>query len=426
MDPSVVRACDWILANDPQTSPVPSGWIDLQAGYWRFTMSTSFPVGTVLRIDGQYPNSRLFSFAVEQGLSAVVSSLTDFEIAPSAGSATPYSGPTTYDPSVAPGGKYTAYLVFGPKPAQPAPNTMYVDTSTFPTNDTDVVVIMRIYNAPPGQATAAAGNVPLPTLTVETAQGDVPLSSYKPGTPACKALNAAEGAFSTALTEKISAAQSTPKAPNPIPAMPVPAAPKFRLYRSVKQDQGLDLTLNPDAQYGTWYISQTKADLVYIRALAPTYVTQPGVGQQPHSTDSDAQVRHWAVCSNGSSLLNSRTFQCVEDYTATIGSDGYFNIIISIPGKKPALTLLAQGYDWLTYGETNIDVPIYRQLRPSPDYAQAMANVADGDAASQDRIARVMGSYMPQITYCGGSVFAQHAQAGESRAQVFAACQAGQ
>ena len=441
VDMSSVTACDWVLGQNPQATAYPSGWIDLQAGYWSFSMSTSFPVGTTVRIQGQYPNVRFFSFNVGQGIGEVVDYREDYRIAPFSGSQSPFTGPTTYDSSIAPGGTYTAYLVFGPKPAQSAKNTMYVDTSTFPSTVKSVVTILRLYNAPPSQPIADTGGYPLPTLTVETAQGDIPISSFKPGTTSCQNSNNLAMSISTAATAALNALYSVPQAPNPIPPLPAPAAPAFYIYRPTDSSVSANLTINADIQYGFWEIRQTPGDLVYIRALAPGYVTQPGVGAQPLSSDSNAQLRHWALCTNGIGpivnglsasfktaleLANSQTFGCVEDYTATIDSDGYFNVIISIPGKKPAASLLAQGYDWLTYGNTNIGLPIYRQLVPSPDYSQAMANVATSAALVQGLIAQVMGSYMPQITYCGGTVFANHVQAGNSHAQVFAACQAGQ
>ena len=442
VDMSSVTACDWVVSQNPQATTVPSGWIDLQAGYWSFTLSTSFPVGTVVRIQGQYPNARFFSFNVEQGVGAVVDDRQDYRIAPFTGSQSPFTGPTSYDASIAPGGTYTVYLVFGPKPAQAAKNTMYVDTSTFPSGTKSVVTILRIYNAPPNQPIAESGGYPLPTLTVETAQGDIPIASFKPGSASCQRSNNMSTAIATAATEALNALYSVPQAPNPIPPLPVPAAPPFYIYRPANSDLGSNLTINADTQYGFWEIKQTPGDLVYLRALAPTYVTQPGVGAQPpYTNDNDANLRHWAVCTNGIGpiidglaanlttaieLANSQTFACVEDYNASIDSDGYFNVIISIPGKKPAASLLSQGYDWLTYGNTNIGVPIYRQVLPTPDYSQAMANVSSNVVTLPQLVAQVMGSYMPQATYCGGTVFANHVQAGNSHAQVFAACQAGQ
>ncbi|MDR3418316.1 MAG: hypothetical protein P4L83_19245 [Nevskia sp.] len=425
IDMANLTACDWILANDPETTPVPSGWIDLKAGYWTFKMSKNFPVGIRVRIDGQYPNTRFFSIAAEEGIGTVVDSRADYRIAPLTDGTSPFVGQSTYDPTIAPGAPYKAYLVLGPKPAQSAKNAIYIDPTTLPSSTQDILVIMRMYNPPPGQAIAKAGNVPLPKLTVETAQGDVPLSSFKPGTASCQATFNSQAAISTLGTEIISAGEAKPQAPGPIPPQPVPAAPAFVIYRPSNTKLSANLTINPDVQYGYWTLSQTAGDLVYLRALVPGYVTQPGVGAQPHSTEDNAQVRHWAVCTNGSKLVNSRTFACAEDYTASIDSDGYYNVLISIPGKKPAASLLAKGYDWLTYGQTTTDLPIYRQLVPSPDYGQAMANVSDDNVTNEGQIANVMGAYMPQATYCGSTVFATHVQNGESHAQVFAACQAG-
>src|SRR5688500_11960763 len=93
---------DWVLHMGPTTvnALAPDG----QANYWFHHYST-LP-GSRLRIEGQYPKARFFSFAVQDETLMTLGSLRDDRIAPDK------SNPSSY----------TAYVDFGATPANPARN----------------------------------------------------------------------------------------------------------------------------------------------------------------------------------------------------------------------------------------------------------------------------------------------------------------
>jgi hypothetical protein len=404
-------ACDWSPGDNTPTESTPPGsirygWVDLSAGYWQMLLSPSFPVGTRFRLEGQYPDARYFSYQLYAGNVTNLAQFTDYQIVPDPGNLSPFTGPTTLNRSILFGGHYTIYLVFGPKPANPAPNTAYIDKSQF-TSKQQAVFGYRIYNNFDGLTVAQTGGVPLPTVVEETSNGDVPLANIQ--TPAlCNlGLNGRnnERLLVASLLDRF---QALPQHPNPIPAQPVPPAPVFSLY----QEDASTWLINRDNRYLYTQVSQRLGDLVLFRAKAPSFTTQPGAGPEP-------QLRHWSMCENSS--VSVETYSCIEDEDAAIDAGGFFNIVMSVPTKRPSNADHVHGFDWMDWGTTYSAMPIFRHMIASPNFTQSAFSVpVGGDPAT------IMGDYYPLATYCANSVFSAHTNAGETPAQVFAACQVGQ
>lgn len=406
---SLNLTCDWRPANgtptaDGQTN-IRYGYIELAAGYWQFFLSPYFPKGTRFVIHGQYPAARNFSYQLYNGAQLGLGYLDDYKIQPDPGSQSPFNGVNTLDTGIAPGGNYTINIIYGAAPAAAPPNTLYVDSSKFSIGS-QAVFIYRIYNPTNGRV-AEHGGVPMPAVYEITSQGEEPLSSLDE-TTACNVGIGQRNARRVVRAEISDTIYARPERPNPIPAQPVPAAPVF-----VLRDNPSDVLLNVDVRYIYTILSQKPGDLVLMRAKAPTYATGPGAGADP-------QLRHWSVCENA--YVTVETYACIEDSGAVIDGDGFFNIVISVPAKMPAYANHAHGFDWLTYGTDDEGAPIFRHMLASPDFAQSAFKVPTGDAAQAPQI---MGEYFPVATYCSGAVFDAHAGAGETPAQVFAACAIG-
>src|SRR5687767_8069346 len=73
--------------------------VDTNAVYWGGTYA-GVP-GTRIRIEGQFPRARYMSWNLYDSAARPIDALSDVQIAPS------------------PGGDYTAFIEFGPRPAQP-------------------------------------------------------------------------------------------------------------------------------------------------------------------------------------------------------------------------------------------------------------------------------------------------------------------
>ena len=408
--PKTEVACNWRVANGtPEANTPPGalrwGYLDLAAGYYQVILSPGFPVGTRFRFAGQYPAARNFSYQLYNGGSEELDELADYEVAPDAGSQSPFNGVNTVNTAIQPGGQYTAYLGYGAKPASPAANTIYVDPTQI-TIGSQVVLVYRVYNAFSGITVAQHGDVPLPTVYEETAQGDVPLASIDT-TLICDAGIGARDTERRSFSAASDVANSLPQSPGAIPAQPVPAAPVFLL-----RDSTSDILVNEDNRYMYAELSQTAGDLILMRVRAPSFATQAGAG-------SDPQLRHWSLCENA--MLSAETYSCIEDQDATLDSGGFFNAVISVVSKRPANATAQYGFNWLAYGTTNVGFPIFRHMLPSPNFKQSAFDVPAG-ATPQS----IMGDYFPVATYCSNAVFAEHTQAGETPASVFAGCQAGQ
>ena len=408
--PTGTLACNWRVANGTPQAGTPAGalrwgYLDLAAGYYQVILSPKFPVGTRFQFDGQYPAARNFSYQLYNGGSQELAELPDYEVVPDSGSQSPFNGVNTVDTAIRSGGHYTVYLEYGAKPAKPAANTIYLDPSQItPLNQ--VVLIYRVYNAFSGISVAEHGGVPLPAAYEVTARGLETLASID-NALLCDLGIGARDTERRSFSAGSDLINSQPQRPGAIAAQPVPAPPAFIL-----RDSTSDILVNEDNRYIYAELSQTAGDLVLMRVRAPSFATQPGAG-------SDPQLRHWSLCENA--MLSAETYSCVEDSDATLDSGGFFNVVIAVASKRPANATARYGFNWLAYGTTNVGFPIFRHMLPSPNFKQSAFSVPAGVSAQS-----VMGDYFPVATYCSNAVFAAHTQAGDTPAQVFAACQAGQ
>src|SRR5688500_644509 len=132
--------------------------VDTNAVYWGGTYA-ALP-GTRIRIEGQYPHSRYISWNVYDAAARPIDALSDVELAPDPGSSNPFlpgADRTVTQRS------YTAFIEVGPRPAQPAPNTLYTGDSRGGT------FLYRVYVPDAGRD--EKGGVPLPKVTLESAGG---------------------------------------------------------------------------------------------------------------------------------------------------------------------------------------------------------------------------------------------------------------
>src|SRR5438552_4514567 len=120
--PSTGTSCAWPFRLDPTVAN--TLYPDSAANYW-ITDIPAVP-GETLTIKGAFPYSRYMSFTTYTPYLFSVDGLHDSDIAPDPGSANPFlPGLDRY----ATPRDYTATVVFGQKPASPAPNTLYTTSA---------------------------------------------------------------------------------------------------------------------------------------------------------------------------------------------------------------------------------------------------------------------------------------------------------
>ena len=398
-EPNLQAGCDWVLAYDPAVPQYGNNaYPETRARYWFAAVSDTAPAGSRLRIEGQYPDARYSAFHVHDGNAYTLDALADYEIAPDLGSVIRLLSRTGIDLHQPYGGHYTAYVrINTAAPAVREPNTLYRK----PPGVLDgkarkrTLIAYRTYLALGGNE----GDVPLPKLTLETPNGDIPLPNPADAA-ACKTL---ESDF------RKSSAGNLPLGIGIVipPLVPV-REPVFRKYDGSGMDTlGIGVGYNPHNGFMATKGDSSYGDALLVRVRLPTYTTQAQHGAAP-------LLRYWSLCENGAN--NTKVYGCLSDQDLAPDASGYATIVISADTAKPAYLTAARGFSWLNWGPDQTSAILIRELLAQPDWLQSIANAP----TQQPETAR--GSYMPLATYCARTTLQQLAPQGAAAA--FAACQA--
>lgn len=408
---AIALNCSWLVRSDPDLLNI--AFPDEAATYWVAALP-ALP-GTRLRIEGEYPHSRYFSYNAYDPALRPTDAITDYQLDPS-------EGGNPYRNAGASHGRYVAYLKPGMVPQAREPNTIYAGSIDL-LNRVDLpnpvwLLIYRIYLAEGSRS----GGVPLPKLTLETAGGTatpVALERCNPLPP-----EGLPGLVNGVIRDSS----------NPLPGLPFPLAPKqpqmlrfYGLPEALRQlvsnavgfqlplgaitgaDTGGGFLSNIDNAYVTGIASRDKGSLYILRARAPRYARQPA--EAPLGA---AQVRYWSICTN--EFVSQRYVDCLSDFEVPVDAQGYFTLVVSDPAQKPANATDANAMAWLPWGSIYPDsVLIYRHMLPSPHFTQAVQNVPYGTPPVD-----VMGEYLPRIAYCDKATI----EAAGTPAAAFEACAA--
>lgn len=408
---AVAANCSWLLRSDPDLLNI--AYPDEGADYWVAAVP-ALP-GTRLRIEGQYPQARYFSYNTYDPALRPTDARTDYQL-------DPVEGGNPYRAAAPAGGRYRAYVEPGAVPATRSPNTLYAGEIRLPGGAAALpnpawVLIYRIYLAEGSRS----GSVPLPTLTLEAQGQDTPiaLESCRPQVPQ---------AVPALLNDLI----RTSSDPGVVGLLPVPIAPDepalvrfyglpetLRLLLSnaagfslplqavTAGDTGGGFLSNTDNAYVTTMMSREQGSLYLLRGRAPSHASP--AREAPLGA---AQLRYWSICTN--EFVSQRYVACLHDAQVPLDAQGYFTIVVSDPAERPATVDTVPGLAWLPWGAAYPDsVIIYRHMLPSPHYAQAIQNVPYGTPAVE-----VMGEDLPRVRYCDRATI----EAAGSAAAAFAAC----
>jgi hypothetical protein len=404
----VQAGCSWIKAYDFNSDPNRNNFAgpDTHAVYW-YAIGPTYPrPDDRIRIDGRYPQARYFSIHAYNGIGVALAqggALTDYQLAPDAGSTNPFLDPTRIDPQAGFGGSYSADVVYAaaPAPAPLPPNTLYRGYVRGGTT-ANTVLAYRVYL--PADPAAPEGAYGLPRLTlVRKGQPDLPFAvqgdAAAPDAAACQAFWSGQSAVK---------AMRRPTTDNSNP-------PTFTVLPA---DGGL--LLNRDNGYMFVDIWKQDGALVLVRGRAPT--VPGGAGALSAAVP---QLRYWSICEG--EAISTKVAGCIADVDATLVG-GNYHIVISDSRDRPATADAAHGFDWLPRATRdpaawyqNPGKVALRNLLPAPesDFPEAIQYVTDAQSP-----ATTMGAYDPQATYCSKSTFDAviAANPGATPDDVFDAC----
>lgn len=380
-------ACSWPAAFEADTTN--TAYPDSHASYWlaRFTAAP----GTHLRVDGQYPAARYFSFHAYDEAQRPVGSLADLQIAPDPGAQNPF-----VTPGAPHGGAYSLTIEPTGAPADPAPNTIYAGRMAEGTPNAAGFIIYRVYVS--DDAADRAGTVPLPDLTLETRDGAVSFPFER-----CESLPPSVGG---PVTDAIANSSYPQGAPAPVPFPPALNPPEFVKFWSLAtnlvdrfppnpltdplpRDKTGGFLSNQHINYLFALTARTHGELFVMHGKAPS--APDTFAGQDVTTPSD--LRYFSICQN--SFTTQRFTACVYDADLKV-DDGTFTLVISDPDDRPS-----NAENWLPWGAPYYDGNvIYRHMLPSADFAGAIQRVPYGTHARA-----VMGDYYPRSAYCDRATF---------------------
>jgi hypothetical protein len=359
--------------------------------------------GTRLRITGRFPHARYMSFNVYDPALRPLDAIADAQIVPDAGSTNPFLAGAD---RTAPKRSYTVFVEFGPKPAKPAPNTIYTGTGQNGTPNYAGTLIYRIYI--PDSGTGEFGGTEIPTVTAEPASASGPIAPSLCGTfskPAVSGINEAlANANSIPGLDKVtpSAGRNPPrwrKFTNLVAALGYGVSdsdatdPIFQALHRLDLDtlggSGGFLS-NIHNSYVSAITNRQLGEVVVTRFKPPTFPdTRPGAERMP-----SGQVRYWSVCQNDS--LTQRFVACLNDDRSVIGADGFATFVTSAPNQRPANATRACGVNWLPWGLSSRTVLILRHMLPDPGFGASVQR------APVDHEADTMGDGFPRSRYYAG------------------------
>jgi hypothetical protein len=369
-----VTTCGWPLKADPDLLNV--AWPDESAEYWAAPFYAT--PGSTMTIRGQFPLARYMSFHLYEG-STPVDAVTDYQLQPATGS-NPYvpGSPRTL------GGTYVLHVVYGQRPQNPGPNTLYAASLNGEPNAAGLI-LYRLY-LPQGNPT---GQVPLPEVDYSDATGASTLPCLD-----------TSGVDNGTVNQIIRSSSLPAEWPSQVPR--TSTAPTWGISRSapsttsegpVSVRTGNPFFANFDNVYLSLDVYRDRGDVLAFRAKAPAFADTDHARVMP-----EAQLRYWSVCSND--FATTRYVACMPDRSMRLDRDGYFTVVISDPAHKPANLLRTD--NWLPAGTYPDIFVLYRQMLPAPSFTQAIAFAASAAAAPQ-----TMGAYYPDTRICSTAAFEQ-------------------
>lgn len=333
------------------------------------------PRGGSVVFDGEYPFTRYFAYHPNDYETNNLDTLVDERLDPDPGSTNPWREPEAEGTRR----RYTARLVFGPKPDHPEPNTSYVGETPDGRFNPVVFLIYRIYAADQGALPPNSAGVPLPAVTILDADGEVLVrheacDPYPEGTVA-------------------------PEDGTRFPAFPVPAVRSaFHAGElSTKRTWGIpvDILGNKDVTYVSLPHAKARGEILAVRARA---FRTPGVHNGIPLWSRDTDIRLWTVCNYN--FWNGRATACVVDENVALDGAGHYTLVASSDADRPANALEKAGVTWLDTGPYPDGFLSFRFLLAEDEAVRTLKDAVDRGEASP-----AIAPYVPKVAFCSRATF---------------------
>lgn len=374
------QTCAWPRQVDASTSNtiIP----DTGAVYW--IQFFQFAPGLKIVLSGTFPDARYASLQVYDGIGSpftrngVGSTLTDYQIAPDAGSVNPWQQ------QAAPGGHYTVTLREDVAPGER--NTMPIA----PTGSTGGlgILVYRVYLPAAGDIARIA----LPGITLQQAGQSASLAP-------CTVFNLPGSAPQPASP----GAAATPTA---TPAPSASSAPPGQL-RFFKATIG-SLAPNTDTSYALAYLTPPgPGDVAVIRGRAPTHATGAHPSPWPAAGED---MRYWSMCIALATGVLPTVMNlapgggvdagCRADDDVKVDAAGEYAFVLGTEAQRAAIDGVA-GTTFLPFSAAQpatMHLLMLRDMLVNQDFGASPARVPGGNDPAAT--AAAMGPYYPQATVC--------------------------
>lgn len=397
--------CFWVGPYVKENPAFNFAYPDSGAIYW--SAAYRLPEdGSYITLEGEFPHSRYMSYNSYRADASPAQSLTDRDIEPAAGSVNPFISGNPRNDQLR---SYTISVLAGEPPANkvdaPA-NTLYDATASA---GEEAVLLYRNYVPDTGRD--QTGDVGLPRVTLHRADG-----SILQGEAACDALEVGSEPLAIPFVPETIYADHRDRY-DPSQEQPVFRATygipfllqcDFRGDCSNNPPRNTAFYANADNQYVYSFINRERGGVVVLRGRLPaTSRTLAG-----DDVFQEAQLRYWSICQN--EFYSQKVKECLYDEQVSVNPDGFYTIVTSTDGDRPANATEDCGVGYLPWPDDGDGFSIVegrdsrpddallivRNMLPAPDFAEAIQNTSvAGDETA------VMGEYLPRGRYYSKAEF---------------------
>lgn len=331
------------------------------------------PEGGRVVLRGQYLRCRYFAFHPCDFDTNTLPTLVDADIEPDTGSRNPFRQPAGDNE----GQFFTVTIVFEPRPEHPVPNTIYAGEKRNGGPNQALFLLLRTTDSVLGATPPNSTGVPLPAMTVLSADGDV-VEHHD------SCLPYADGEYPVETTRFAS--------------LPIPdyraqvAAGKW----STRSNWGLpyDILASDDILYlGTPY-SRRLGELLVVRARS---LRTPDTPREPVYLPG-AQIRGFTITNYNfwAGVCND----AIVDRDLLLDDDGCYTVVVSTAEQRPDNATAEHSVNWMDWGPYLDGQLTFRMLLRTNPLLLRLKALAQGQANDPE-----LEPYLPRVGHCSQADF---------------------